>query len=287
MVSPAGRRAWVAWVVEAFRVPVRRACRATGVARSLITYRSGKAPQTALRARLKELAAVRVSYGYKRLHILLRREGWRVNHKRIYRLYGEEALELRRRRPRRRKSAVARGPRLVPGGPNQVWAMDVMHDTLVDGRLLRVLTLIDSYTRECLALVARSQFRGEDVAAVLQHLGTRRTLPARITVDNGTEFTARALDAWAYWTQVQLDFSRPGKPVDNCLIEAFNGSLRRECLWQHWFASVAEAQQLLEAWREDYNTERPHRSLALRSPAEQIRGGHFIPGPNRLASCPS
>lgn len=287
MVSPAGRRAWVAWVVEAFRVPVRRACRATGVARSLITYRSGKAPQTALRARLKELAAVRVSYGYKRLHILLRREGWRVNHKRIYRLYGEEALELRRRRPRRRKSAVARGPRLVPGGPNQVWAMDVMHDTLVDGRLLRVLTLIDSYTRECLALVARSQFRGEDVAAVLQHLGTRRTLPARITVDNGTEFTARALDAWAYWNQVQLDFSRPGKPVDNCLIEAFNGSLRRECLSQHWFASVAEAQQLLEAWREDYNTERPHRSLALRSPAEQIRGGHFIPGPNRLASCPS
>jgi putative transposase len=287
MVSPAGRRAWIAWVVEAFRVPVRRACRATGVARSLITYRSGKAPQTALRARLKELAAVRVSYGYKRLYILLRREGWRVNHKRIYRLYGEEALELRRRRPRRRKSAVVRGPRLVPGGPNEVWAMDFMHDTLVDGRLLRVLTLIDSYTRECLALVARSRFRGEDVAAVLEHLGHRRALPARLTVDNGTEFTSRALDAWAYWNRVQLDFSRPGKPVDNCLIEAFNGSLRRECLSQHWFASLPEAQQILEAWRMDYNTERPHRSLALRSPAEQIRGGHFIPGPNRLVSCPS
>jgi putative transposase len=287
MVSPAGRRAWVAWVVEAFRVPVRRACRATGVARSLITYRSCKAPQMALRARLKELAAVRVSYGYKRLHTLLRREGWRVNHKRIYRLYGEEALELRRRRPRRRKSAVARGPRLVPGRPNEVWAMDFMHDTLVDGRLLRVLTLIDSYTRECLALVAHSRFRGEDVAAVLQHLGTRRALPRRITVDNGTEFTSRALDAWAYWNRVQLDFSRPGKPVDNCLIEAFNGSLRRECLSQHWFASIVEAQQILEAWRVDYNTERPHRSLALRAPVEHMRGGHFIPGPNRLASCPS
>jgi putative transposase len=168
-----------------------------------------------------------VSYGYKRLHILLRREGWRVNHKRIYRLYGEEALELRRRRPGRRKSAVVRGPRLVPGGPNEVWGMDFMHDTLVDGRLLRVLTLIDSYTRECLALAARTQFRGEDVAAVLQHIGTSRPLPARITVDNGTEFTSRALDAWAYWNRVQLDFSRPGKPVDNCLIEAFNGSLRR------------------------------------------------------------
>ena len=122
---------------------------------------------------------------------------------------------------------------------------------------------------------------------MLQHLGRRQALPARLTVDNGTEFTSRALDAWADWNRVRLDFSRPGKPVDNCLVEAFNGSRRRECLSQHWFASVPEAQQLLEAWRVDYNTERPHRSLALRSPAEQLRGGHFIPGPNRLVSCPS
>lgn len=147
-------------------------------------------------------------------------------------------------------------------------------------------TLKGTVSRECLALVAQPQFRDGDVALVLEQIGTRRGWPARITVDNGTEFTSRALDAWAYWNHVQLDFSRPCKPVDNCLIETFNGSLRRECLSQHWFASVPEAQQILEAWRVDYNTERPHRSLALRSPAEQIRGGHFVPGPNRLVSCP-
>jgi putative transposase len=232
MVSPAARRAWIAWVVEAFRVPVRRACRATGVGRSLITYRRRQAPQTALWRRLQELAALRVSYGYKRLHILLRREGWRVNHKRIYRLYGEEALALRGRRPRRRKSAVPRGPRVVPTGAKRGLG-DGLHAGHPRRRpVLRVLTLIDSYTRECLALVARPRFGGADVAAVLQQVRETRPLPARITMDNGTEFTSRALDAWAYWNGVQLDFSRPGKPVDNCLIEAFNGSFRRECLSQ-------------------------------------------------------
>ncbi len=256
--------------------------------RSLVTYHSRKAPRGTLRQRLRELAAVRVSYGYKRLHILLRREGWPVNLKRIYRLYGEEALALRRRRrPRRHRSAVPRGPRLLPTRANEVWAMDFMHDTLFDGRRLWVLTLIDSHTRECLALVVRPGFGGVDVAAILAQLGTTRPLPTRITVDNGTEFTSRALDAWAYQHRVQLDFSRPGKPVDNCLIEAFNGSLRRECLSQHWFASGNEAQQILDQWRVEYNTERPHRSLAHRSPVEHIQGGHFIPGPNRLLACPS
>lgn len=155
----------------------------------------------------------------------------------------------------------------------------------MDGRLLRVLTLIDSYTRECVALVAGARFRGEDVARVLGDLGKRRPLPQRITVDNATEFTSRALDAWAYWNQVQLDFSRPGKPVDNCFIEAFNGSLRRECLSQHWFASIPEAQQILDGWRLDYNTERPHKSLGHRAPADLHQGGAFTPSPNRLVSC--
>jgi putative transposase len=231
----------------------------------LVTYRSHKAAQAPLRQRLKELATTRVSYGYRRLHTLLRREGWGVNAKRVYRLYRLEELQLRRKRPRRRRSAVVRGPRAQPAGPHEVWAMDFMHDTLADGRLLRVLTLIDSYTRECVALVAGARFRGEEVARVLGDLGKHRPLPRRITVDNGTEFTSRALDAWAYWNQVQLDVSRPGKPVDNCFIEAFNGSLRRECLSQHWFASIAEAQQILDHWRLDYNTERPHKSLGHRS----------------------
>jgi len=274
-------------VQEAFRVSTRRACRATGVWRSLLTYQSTRPPQEALRRRLRELAAVRVSYGYRRLHTVLRREGWPVNPKRIYRLYCAEELQLRRKRPRRRRSAVPRGPRRIATQANEVWAMDFMHDTLADGRLVRVLTLIDSYTRESLALVAQPRFRGADVALVLRAVGAQRGLPRWITVDNGTEFTSRALDAWAYWNHVQLDFSRPGKPGDNCLIEAFNGSLRRECLSQHWFASIPEAQQTLDDWRADYNTERPHRSLANHPPAEHHRGGSFIPGPNRLLSCTS
>jgi len=165
--------------------------------------------------------------------------------------------------------------------------MDFMHDALADGRLVRVLTLIDTYTRECLALIAQPRFTGEHVASVLQDLSATRPRPQRITVDNGTEFTSRALDAWAYWNHVQLDFSRPGKPIDNCLIEAFNGSVRRESLSQHWFASIAEAQQILEVWKAEYNTERPHRSLANRSPTESPSGGQFIPGPNRLLPAPS
>jgi len=213
--------------------------------------------------------------------------GWAVNHKRVYRLYRLEELQLRRRRPRRRRSAVPRDPRLVATQANEIWAMDFMHDALADGRLVRVLTLIDTHTRECLALCAQPRFTGEAVVGVLQELGKRRSLPQRITVDNGTEFSSRALDAWAFWNQVQLDFSRPGKPMDNCLTEALNGSVRRECLSQHWFTSIAEAQQTLDAWKVEYNTERPHQSLANRSPAEFPRGGHFTPGLNRLLSCPS
>ena len=158
---------------EAFRVSTRRACRATGVWRSLLTYQSTRPPQDALRRRLRELAAVRVSYGYRRLHTVLRREGWGVNPKRIYRLYCAEELQLRRKRPRRRRSAVPRGPRRIATQPNEVWAMDFMHDTLADGRLVRVLTLIDSYTRESLALVAQPRFRGEDVALVLRAVAVR------------------------------------------------------------------------------------------------------------------
>lgn len=161
--------------------------------------------------------------------------------------------------------------------------MDFVHDTLAHGALLRVLTVIDTHRRECLAVVPQRRFRGEDVARILTAIGVQRGLPARITVDNGSEFTSRALDAWAYWNCVQLDFSRPGKPVDNTFIEAFNGSLRRECLSQHWFASLPEAEQILEAWRLDYNTQRPHSSVADQSPAAEWRGFHYAPNPDRLA----
>ena len=283
MVRPAQRRALAVWTREAYRLSERRSCRAVGVSRSLVRYRSVRPHQEALRKRLKELASVRVRAGYQQLHGLLRREGWEVNHKRVYRLYTEEGLTLKRRRPKRHRSASARKARPVPSEPNQQWAMDFMHDTLAGGRTLRLLTVIDLCTRECVALVAGRGFAGSDVAATLTSAGQQRgRLPDRIRVDNGTEFTSRALDHWAYWNQVELDFSRPGKPVDNAFVEAFNGTVRRECLSQHWFTSLEDAQRTLDAWREDYNNVRPHGSLANESPAGYRKGGHFVPDRDRI-----
>ncbi len=191
--------------------------------------------QEPLRRRLRELAASRVSYGYLRLHVLLRREGWTLNHKRVYRLYREEGLGLQRKRPRRRRSAVARGSQATASQPNERWAMDFMQDVLADGRTFRVFTLVDTYTRECLALEARPRFRGGEVAAILSEVIAERGAPAVIQCDQGTEFTSITMDRWAYWNRVQLDFSRRGKPGDNARCEAFNGSVRRECLAQAYF----------------------------------------------------
>ena len=163
--------------------------------------------------------------------------------------------------------------------------MDFVHDTLTDGRTIRVLAVVDVFTRECVVLEARPRFSGHDVAMVLSEAGAGDGLPPTIQVDNGSEFTSKALDHWAYWNQVQLDFSRPGKPTDNAVIESFNASLRRECLSQHWWLDRTDAQRPLDAWRADYNHHRPHSSLGGRSPADLRVGGHFIPGPNRLQNC--
>ena len=252
------------------------------MSRSSLRYRSRRPAQEPLRKRLKELAATRVSYGYLRLYVLLRREGWRVNQKLVYRLYREEGLVLKRRRPKRRKSAAQRTPRPQPGAPNERWAMDFVHDTLAGGQTLRVLTVVDVHTRECVALVPQLGFRGADVARVLSAAGEERGLPALISVDNGTEFTSKALDHWAYWNRVQLDFSRPGKPTDNAHAEAFNASLRRECLSQHWFTDLADAERTLRAWRDEYNNVRPHSSLANHPPAYSGRGGYFTPSRERV-----
>ena len=285
MVRPAQRRAAVTWARDAYRLSERRACKAMGAPRSTVRYRSVRPHQEALRKRLKELASVRVRAGYKQLHVFLRREGWPVNHKRIYRLYTEEGLTLKRRRPKRHRSAVVRQARPMPAEPNQQWAMDFMHDTLAGGQTIRLLTAIDLCTRECVVLQVAKGFTGTDVASLLNRSGEDRgKLPERIRVDNGTEFTSRALDHWAYWNGVALDFSRPGKPVDNCFIESFNGTVRRECLSQHWFTGLEDAQRTLDAWREDYNNTRPHRSLANQSPAKYRGGGYCLPDRNRLGN---
>ena len=278
MVSPPQRRATVGWAQEIFRVSERRACRGFGIDRSLIRYRARKPADHAMRGRLRELAHARPAFGVKRLHVLLRRDGTPINHKKTERLYREEGLQLKPRRPRRRRAVLQRRGGTMVTGPNQRWAMDFMHDTLADGTTIRVFTLVDVCTRECITVVAARQFKGTDVAEHLSAAGaTRGGLPAVVQCDNGTEFTSTALDHWAYWNKLQLDFSRPGKPVDNCVCEAFNGSLRRECLAQHWFATLSEAQLVLDAWRQDYNNCRPHTSLALQTPAAYFRAGLYQP----------
>jgi putative transposase len=255
--------------------------------RSSVQYIAVRPPQTALRTRIREIAEVRVSYGYRRIQVLLRREGWRVNHKRTYRLYREDGLSLRKKRPKRRRMAMARQPRTAATRPNERWSMDFMADALANGQKLRVLTVVDAYTRECVALEAATHFGGQDVATVLSQLAVTRGLPQTISVDNGTEFTSRAFDHWAYTNQVQLDFSRPGKPTDNATIESFNASVRRECLSQHYFSTLAEAQVVLGIYRDDFNKQRPHSSLGQKTPAEFSAGTRInadsIEAPKRVA----
>lgn len=276
------KRAWTEWVEETYGLSRRRSCRITQWARSSAYYRHRRPKQEPLRRRLKELAEARVSYGYRRLHVLLRREGWAINSKRVYRLYREEGLMLRRRKPRRRRSAMTREPRIEVRRPNQRWAMDFMQDALADGRSFRVLTIVDVFSRECLALEARKGFRGEDVAKILSRLVERHGAPEAIQCDQGTEFTSVALDQWAYWNKVRLDFSRRGKPGDNAVNEAFNGSVRREVLSQHYFLSLLDAQQELVRWRREYNNDRPHGSLDQVSPAEYREAWIRTEGPMEL-----
>ena len=223
--------------------------------------------------RLKELAATRISFGYRRLQILLRREGWQVNAKRIYRLYREENLSLRTKRPRRRVSCQRRGERGAATRINDCWAMDFMSDELFDGRRIRLLTIVDHFTRESLAIEVGQRFRGPDVVTVLDRLAASRPLPKTLQVDNGPEFTSKAIDQWAYANQVTLDFSRPGKPTDNAFIESFNGSVRAECLNENWFLSLEDAREKIEAWRQDYNEHRPHSALGNLAPREFASSG--------------
>jgi putative transposase len=249
-----------------FRVSERRACRVAGVPRSSCRDRSVAADQTVLRLRLRDLAATRVRYGDRRLHILLRREGWTVNHKRIYRLYREEELGIRVKR----RKTLASAPRVLPPPaqrPQERWSLDVLSDSLADGRRFRVLTIVDTVGRVSPAIEGGVSVTGECVVAVLEHRKRTAGKSERMAIDNGPEFISKALDAWAYQHGVQLEFSRPGKPTDNAFAESFNGRFRDECLDHHWFVSLEEVRQTVEAWRIEYNTERPHRALGQQTPA--------------------
>jgi putative transposase len=226
--------------------------------------------QEFLRMRLRELAGVRIGFGYRRLHIMLQREGWPINHKRVYRLYREEGLGLRRKRPRRRVAAVKREIRPITKEQNECWSMDFVSDQLFDGRRLRVLTLVDNHTRESLALAPGQRIGGMNVVEILERVTKGKGFPKRIKVDNGPEFISKDLDRWAYWNHVELDFSRPGKPSDNAFIEAFNSRFRQECLNEHWFLSLEDAEEKIESWRVSYNSERPHSALDYQTPDEFI-----------------
>ncbi len=267
-MKPARRRLWVQKLRVGYRVSERRACQVLRIPRSSQRYQSVRDERAELRIRLRDLARTRVRYGYRRLTVLLRREGWQVNHKLVYRLYVEEGLLVRRKNPKRRKSCAVRVERPTAQAANECWSMDFMSDQLFQGQRFRILTLVDNFSRESLALQTAQRFRGDDVVRALETITAARGLPKTIRVDNGPEFISKSLDWWAYFNGVQLDFSRPGKPTDNAFIESFNGKFRQECLNQHWFLSLADAQEMISSWRDDYNRHRPHSALGDRSPIE-------------------
>jgi putative transposase len=218
--------------------------------------------------RIREIAQARVRYGYRKILALLNREGWKVGRYLVYRLYEEEGLTLRQRVRRRRRVAVHRRERFKPTAPNQVWSLDFVADQLADGRRFRALTVMDIYTRECLAIEVGQSLKGEDVVRVLNRIKVQRGDPKMLFCDNGSEFSSQAMDLWAYQNKARIDFSRPGKPTDNAFVESFNGTFRKECLDAHWFTALTEAKQIVEAWRREYNESRPHRALGERTPNE-------------------
>ena len=250
----------------AFKVSERRACRLIRLGRTTHRYRHRRDDQMALRICLKELAAARPRCGYLRLHILLLREGWHINRKRVYRLYRLEGLELRHKKPKKRISALRVALPLAKA-PNECWSMDFVSDCLHDGRRFRALTIVDNVSRVSPTIEVGRSLTGHRVVEVLEGLAQSQVLPKVIQVDNGTEFTSKALDEWAHRRKIKLQFSRPGKPTDNPFIESFNGRLRQECLDQHWFVSIEDAQQKIENWRIDYNENRPHSSLENLAPS--------------------
>lgn len=262
----------VRWLQDSYRVSESRACAVVVISRRVFRYTGHPRDDQALRKRIREIAETRVRYGFWRIHTLLRREGWQDNHKRTYRIYREEGLNLKRKRPRRRKAATHRLQRPVLNGPHECWSMDFVADQLFNGDRFRALTLVDNYSRECVEIEVGKSLKGFDVVCVMERIKqTRGLVPKRIQVDNGSEFISRVLDHWAYENNVTLDFSRPGKPTDNAFIESFNGSFRDECLNVNWFMSMEDAVEKIRAFKDDYNGFRPHSSLSGLTPNEAVK----------------
>lgn len=267
MVTPAARREAAAHLRLSYEVSQRRACLVINADRSTVRYRSRRPDDGLIRVRLRELAAVRRRFGYRRLHILLRREGTHMNHKKLRRLYAEERLQVRRRGGRKRALGT-RAPMVLPQGPNQRWSLDFLSDAMTDGRRFRILAVVDDFTRECLCLVADTSLSGSRVARELDAIIALRGRPRLCVSDNGTELTSMAILRWCQESGVEWHYIAPGKPTQNAFIESFNGRLRDELLNETLFVSLTHARALLAAWRLDYNTVRPHSAIGNVPPAD-------------------
>jgi putative transposase len=250
----------VTWAIQQKNYSQRRACVLVGIAAKTYRYGSRRAEDSELRRRLRELAAERRRFGYRRLLILLRRDGVVVNHKRLFRIYREERLTVRKRSGRKRALGT-RAPVTIPQAANQRWSLDFASDVLADGRRFRILVVVDDFSRECLALVVDRSLSGRRVARELDRLAERRDRPVQIVSDNGTELTSHAILAWQQEHAVAWHYIAPGKPMQNGFVESLIGRLRDECLNEHLFKNLAAAQRTIELWRIDYNTQRPHTSL--------------------------
>ena len=257
----------MSWAIQDKQYTQRRACRLVGLEPKTYRYASKRPDDGALRERLRALASERRRFGYRRLYLLLRRQGLKVNHKKLFRLYREERLMVRKRGGRKRALGT-RAPMAIPQGPNQRWSLDFVSDALASSRKFRVLTVVDDFSRECLALVADNSLSGVRVARELDRVVEMRGVPCMVVSDNGTELTSRAILAWQEERGVEWHYIAPGKPTQNGLIESFNARLRDECLNEHLFASLPEARKIIEEWRTDYNTLRPHTSLNGLTPKE-------------------
>ena len=265
--------------MQRFGCSQRQALRVVRMSASTYLYVSRRKDESVLKARIKEITDTRVHYGYRRVHVMLRREGHMDNVKRVYRLYREEGLSLRLKRPKRNKAAQLRQPKQLATAITEIWRMDFVSDALFDGRKLRMLTVVDLFSRECLAIDVGQSLKGEDVVRVLSAITQERGLPRTIKTDNGSEFISKVMDKWAYERGIEMDFSRPGKPTDNATVESFNGRLRQECLNANWFMSLNDAQIKIEAWRKDYNESRPHSALDWATPAGFARRYWLQPVP--------
>lgn len=266
MVTPVARREAVAHLCQTYEASQRRACQVLGADRTSIRYRSCKPDDGIVRGRLRELATVRRRFGYRRLHLLLQREGAHMNHKKLRRLYAEERLQVRRRGGRKRALGT-RAPITLPQGPNQRWSLDFVSDTFTDSRRFRILAVVDDFTRECLCLVADTSLSGIRVARELDTIVAERGRPAMCVSDNGTELTSMAILRWSQETEIDWHYIAPGKPQQNAFVESFNGRLRDELLNETLFVSLAHAREVLADWRNDYNTVRPHSALGNLPPA--------------------